>query len=248
MTQNTDVDLFADIQTSDTDDASAPVSDSTDAATDGATDEGSDSQTETEEPAVETVAVVPDGCMSVTEFAAYMTQNLMREKILAGEDLDMSEYVVPQAVYQTVKAQRDRIPHLLVKGPEDTEARVYIKRDEAAEWWRNRKDRLATRGTGAQRASSRTPEDNLSLLGQAVDKSLYAQSRLEMWKSRVEQTAKLVEKYTGFLTEQNVDKDTVALAIQEATDAFNAELARKDAERAAKKAKNPEADTDTTDE
>ena len=243
MTQS-NVDLFADIETSDTD--SSAVSESTD-ATDG-TDATDSTETETanasEESPVETVAVVPEGCMSVTEFAAYMTQNLMREKILAGQEMDMTEYVVPQAVYQTVKAQRDRIPHLLVKGPEDTEARVYIKRDEAAEWWRNRKDRLATRGSGAQRASSRTAEDNLSLLGQAVAKSLYALDRQAMWNVRVEQTAKLVDKYKGFLTEQSVDEDTVALAIQEATDQYNTEKAAKEAEKAAKKSKDADSDTD----
>jgi len=242
MTQsNTDVDIFAGIETAGTstatDDTStenvteATSGDSQDSATDGSGDATVDAP-------VETVAEVPDGAMSVTEFAAHMTQALMKAKITAGLDLDANDYVVPQSVYQTVKAQRERIPHILVKGPDDAEPRVYIKRDEATEWWTNRKERLSTRGTGAQRASSRTAEDNLSLLGAAVYKDLYTSSRLALWTGRKEQTTKLIEKYQGFLKEQSVDVDQVSTTIQEATDRFNADMAAKEAEKAAKAKKS----------
>lgn len=250
----TDVDLFADLPTAN--DAATTGADATseDQAT-GTDDQGmetSDSESvsdsaenddNAEEAPVATVAQIPDGAMSVTEFAAHMTKTLMRAKFEAGEDLDSSEYVVPQAVYQTVKAQRDRIPHVIVKGPEDTEGRVYILRDEATEWWTNRKERLANRGQGAARASSRTPEDNLILLSEAVKKNLYAKDRRALWVDKVEQSARLVEKYQGFLNDAKVDEKTIALALQEATDQYNAEKAQKEAEKASRKAKNSNAET-----
>jgi hypothetical protein len=205
--------------------------------------EGADvSESDTPERPIETVAVVPDGAMSVTDFAAHMTQTLMRNKFAAGEDFDQSDYVVPQAVYQTVKAARDRIPQVMVKGENDAEARVYILRDEATTWWLARRDRLSTRGSGTARASSRTADDNLALLGAAVEKYLYALSRQKMWNERVDQNAKLIDKYKGFLSDQSVAEDTVTLTIQEATDNFNAEQAKIAAEKAAKAKKPATAD------
>lgn len=202
------------------------------------TEDNTDSQSESDENErpVETVAVVPDGAMSVTDFAAYMSSVLMKKKFAANEDIDPSDYVVPQAVYQTVKATRDRIPQVNVKGPEDEQARVYILRDEAEAWWLARRDRLSTRGSGTARASSRTADDNLALLAAAVEKSLYALSRKAMWDERVEQAAKLIDKYKGFLADQSVNEDTVTATIQEATDRFNAEQAAKAAEKAKKPA------------
>jgi hypothetical protein len=247
---DTNVDIFAGI----TDPAPADTvtaADATDAVSDTASETSAsaeDSQSETPDPPVVTVAEVPTGAMSVTEFAAHMTQVFMRAKILAGEDLDQNDYVVPQSVYQTVKAQRDRIPHILVQGPDDAEPRVHILKDEATEWFTNRKDRLSTRGTGAQRASSRTAEDNLSLLNAAVYKDLYTQSRLDLWTGRKEQTTKLIEKYQGFLKDQSVDADTVSLTIQEATDRFNTDMAAKAAEKEAKAKKSGKTETDTSDD
>lgn len=241
-TTTTNVDIFDGIADS------APVStDTPDSGSDETVSETPDETDSSQSDApVATVAEVPDGAMSVTEFAAHMTQVFMKTKILAGQDLDANDYVVAQSVYQTVKAQRDRIPHVLVKGPDDAEARVYILKDEATEWWTNRKDRLSTRGSGAQRASSRTAEDNLTLLGAAVYKDLYTSSRLTLWTERKEQTTKLIDKYQGFLKDQKVDADTVSLTIQEATDRFNSDMAAKAAEKAAKAKKSGK--TDETDE
>jgi hypothetical protein len=241
-----DVDIFDDLSNP------APVGTGAEAASEDqlseANTESADSQnsgdTDNDESPVETVAQVPDGAMSITEFAAFMTKTLMKEKFEAGEDLDMSEYVVPQSVYQTVKAQRDRIPHVLVKGADDTEARVYILTVPATEWWKARKERLATRGSGAQRASSRTPEDNLNLLATAVNKSLYAIDRRELWVNRVAQTAALVDKYRGFLNDAKVAEETIELAIQEATDQYNADKAEKEAEKASKKGSKDKTDED----
>lgn len=222
------VELFEDLPTAD---ASSPA-DSTDApATEAATEPSNESdETKSDQSPVETVAEVPSGAMSITDFAAYMTQTLMKDKFSKGEDLDGSEYVVPQAVYQTVKAQRDRIPHVIVKADDESEGRVYVLKDEATAWWISRRERLATRGTAGP-ASSRTPEENLTLLSNAVAKSLYAQDRSKMWTERVEQAAKLVDKYKGFLSDTDVSTETVELTIQEATDAYNAEKAEKEAEK-----------------
>jgi hypothetical protein len=235
MTQS-DLDIFDGLATAETstDDVSVTDQANADATSETAADT-SEQTSDQEESPVETFAEVPEGTMAITEFASYMTQLLMRKRFEAGEELDGSEYVVPQSVYQTVKAQRDRIPHVIVKGPEDKEGRVYVKKDEATEWWLNRRDRLATRGTGAKAASSRTPEENLTLLSVAVGKALYAKSRQTMWTQRVEQSDNLVEKYKGFLSDANVSEDTITLTVQEATDAFNAEQAEKAKEKASKK-------------
>lgn len=236
----TDVDIFAGID--DKPVTGEATTDSTENPTDNSVNptpaEGDNANDSQNDAPVETFASVPDGCVTIQEFAALMTQTMMKAKFEAGEDLDQNDYVVPQSVYQTVKAQRERIPHVLVKGADDAEARVYIKRDEAITWWLNRKDRLSTRGTGSQRASSRSAEDNLTLLSAAVYKSLYADSRLKLWQGRVEQATNLVEKYKGFLTEQKADADTVTLTIQEATDRFNSDQAAKEAEKAAKAKKS----------
>lgn len=181
-----------------------------------------------EDPAVETVSDAPEGAMGVTEFAAFLTHTFMKETIEAGGAFDTVAYIVPQAVYQTVKAAKDRIPHVIVLKEGETEGKVYILRDEALEWWRARRERLATRGTGISKsASQRTPEDNMVLLRAAVAKHLYAESRRVMWTERAADGEKLVAKYQGFLADAKVSDDDVAKVIQEATDVFNAEMAEK---------------------
>lgn len=234
-----DVDIFDGIA----EDTPAPVE--TQEAVQGETPPADSTDNETsdavEEAPVETVSSVPVGALSVTDFAAFVTQQLMRDKIAAGEDLDGSEYVVPQAVYQTVKAAKNRIPHILVKAEGDAEPRVYIMRDEALEWWKIRREHIATRGSGATRASNRTPEDNLNLFMAAVEKALYAKDRLAMWTEKVDQASKLLEKKKVILASQEVTDETVALALQEATDSYNKAKAEKEADRAAKAKKSGDA-------
>lgn len=217
----------------------AVESDTTNTVNSDSTDSNEES-TETEDAKpVETVTEIPAGAISVTDFAQYVTTELMRKAFESGEGVQGNEFTVPQAIYQTVKASRDRIPHVLVKGPEDKEARVYILKDEAFVWWMARREKLKDRGAGATtRASNRTAEENLSLLEGAVEKALYAKARLAMWTERVEQTAKLVDKYKGFLADQEVDTNTVELAIQTATDTFNEEQKQKADEKAAKAKKS----------
>lgn len=225
-----------------------PVSESADAEA-NQTNSADSSSTATPAAPVETFATVPAGTVSVTEFASIVTQRMMRAKIEQGEDLDGSEYVVPQAVYQTVKAQRDRIPHVLVQGEGDKEARVYIKTDEAIVWWLARNERLASRGSGSgARASQRSAEDLLLLLGAAVHKNLYAESRLAMWTKKLEQAGNLVTKYKGFLSDASVSEETIALTIAEATSEFETEQATKEAEKAAKAKKSGETDENSDNE
>lgn len=197
--------------------------------------------TEDTKPPVEVLNEIPAGCVSVTDFAQFITTELMRKAFESGEGIDGTEFTVPQAVYQTVKASRDPIPHVLVKGPDDKEARVYILKDAAFEYWMARREKLKERGvSGSTKASNRTSEENLALLEGAVVKSLYAQTRLKMWTEKVEQTEKLVEKYKGFLKDQEVNTDTVDLAIQTATSEFEAEQKAKADEKAAKAKKSGE--------
>jgi len=173
--------------------------------------------------------------MSVSEFASEVSQRLMREKIVAGEELDGTEYTIPQTVYQAIKAQRNPLPHVLVKDS-DSEPRVYVLFEQAFAAWRDRLAKNKERGTGAGvRASSRTPEDLLMLFGDAVKRALYAVSRKELWESNLEQANKLSAKYRGFLSEAGVEDSVVDVAMTEATTAYKAESEAKAAEKAAKK-------------
>lgn len=207
-----------------------------------------DADPDAPESTVETVSDVPEGAIGVPEFAAHMTQHFMRQRVQDGEEFDGSEYVVAQAVYQTVKAARDRIPHVIVKKVDEKEGRVYILKDEATQWWIARRERLASRGTGISKiASQRSAEDNLVLLAKAHAALLYARDRENMWTGKVADGEKLVEKYKGFLSEQKVNDETMALAMQEAADEYEKERAAKEAERAAKLKKSKKA-TDTPSE
>lgn len=225
-----DIDLFDDLAT----DTEQNVSPDQEQPTDTTTPE-TESQSDVPEAPVETVTEIPADAISVTQFAAHMTQHLMKAKLEAGDDLTGTEYVVPQEVYQTVRAKKDRIPHVLVQGPDDKEARVYILKTPATEWWTERQKRLVERGSGTAAASSRTPEQNLTLLHAAVQKLLWATDREKMWADRKAQSEKLVAKYQGFLADADVSEDTVKLAIQEATDAYAAEQAAKAKEKSSKK-------------
>jgi hypothetical protein len=169
-----------------------------------------------------------DNFVSITEFAAHMTNALFMKAIESGTTPDPSNYVVAQSVYQTVRAQKDQIPHIKVKAAGDEQARVYIDKANATPWWFARTERLATRGTGATaRASSRSPEDNLSLLEQAAYAHQHALSRSALWAERVEQGERKVEKYKGFLSDQDVSEEDVAKAVQTGIDSYHADQAAK---------------------
>ena len=221
-----DVDIFDGLATTENE---TPTDANTDVETES---EGPDTTPETP---VATVSEVPAGAISVTEFAAQVSQLLMREKITKGEELDGTEYTIPQTVYQAIKAQRNPLPHVLVKDS-DSEPRVYVLFDAALVAWRERLEKNKERGTGAGvRASSRTPEDLLMLLADAVKRSHYAIDRRSLWESNLEQAEKLVAKYRGFLTEAGVENSIVDVAIEEAKATYASEAAVKAAEKAAKK-------------
>lgn len=202
--------------------------------------ESNDSTDEVTETPQEVLPAQPEGTVSITDFAAHMTAQQIMAKVAKGENPDGTEYVVPTSVYQTVKAKRDPIPHVLVKAEGDKEARVYILKAEATEWWLARAEKLSTRGQGTARASSRTAEQNLELLADAQKRALYALSRLALWQGKVGQTEKLVEKYKGFLKDQDASEEDVDRAIQDGTDRFNTEQA----EKAAKKSKKSDEDSE----
>jgi hypothetical protein len=201
--------------------------------TDNSTDEATTSN-ETETETEDTSTYLPENpdpsnFVSITEFAAHMSTVQLVAAIKANQDPDPSKhYVVAQSVYQTVKAQRDPIPHIKVKAEGEEQARVFIDKAKATEWWLARAERLSTRGQGgAARASSRTPEDNLRLLGEAAFAAAHAQARLDLWQERVPQVLEKIEKYRGFLGDQDVSEEDVARAIQDGKDRYHAEQAEK---------------------
>lgn len=249
MTSSTDLDIFdgltPDTATSDSETPeTSTANDGSVSDVEASSSTADDSDSNAEERAVETVPEVPEGAVGVPDFAAHMTQYFMKQRVLNDEEFDGSEYVVAQAVYQTVKASRDRIPHVIVKGENDKEGRVYILENEATQWWIARRERLSSRGTGISKiASQRSAEDNLALLAKAVQSNLYANDRMNMWTEKVADSEKLVEKYKGFLSEQKVNDETMALAVQEATQEYERERAEKEAERLSKLKKNAKKET-----
>lgn len=223
------VDIFSDFSTADT---AAPEDEAEKTNETNADDEAE----KTEETPREVLDEVPDGAISVPDFAAFVTQELMKAKFTNGEPLDGTEYTQAVSVYQAIKAQRNPLPHVLVKG-DGEQPRVWLMRDEAFVAWKERLVRLVGRGTGATRASSRTPEDNLILLAEAEKRRLYGLDRKAMWEDDIAQRERLVAKYKGFLKDANVDEETVSTALTEAYDSYQSEKAAKEAEKKSKKEK-----------
>lgn len=210
------------------------------------TDDSDESDSDESENEREILTEAPTGAMSAQQFAAHITALVFSAKIHNNEQVDASDVVQPASVYQTIRAQRDQIPHVWVQSEGQTEARALIYpiagENGAEAWWMARRERLATRGTlGSRPASARTPEDNLTLLAAAQDRYLYACSRRNLWESNVRKATALIEKYRGFLNDQKVDTGQQELAIQTGTDKFNADQAEKASKKATKDKKGKKA-------
>lgn len=237
MTEPTSIDVLDDLTSDEpTTEPAVELTSQEEPSEDEPTEDEPTEETENEEtPEPENILTeVPPGTkvMSITEFAGHMTGVLMQQAVLNGEPPDISKhYVVPQSVYQTVRALRERIPHIKVQSDSDKEAdkeaRVYILVDDAQPWWLARSERLSTRGQGTARASARTPEDNLGLLQDAAYRRTHAVKRQVQWAKAIEDLDKLVVKYQGFLSEQNVSESEQENAIQTGTDQYNSDLAEK---------------------
>ena len=203
------------------------TSDETEADTNGEAEETEESA-EAETDDRPTVSEIPEGAMSVTDFAALLT-------LTEGNPYG---YVVPQSVYQAVKAKNNPLPHVLVKTEDDNQPRVYVLRDEALAAWVDRASRLETRGSGAGKpASKRTPEELKEAFSKedgAVWKSLYADSRRALWDGILEDREKTVDKYARWMKEAGVSADEINDLKASVKEAFDAAEQAKVEEREAK--------------
>jgi hypothetical protein len=171
---------------------------------------------------------VPEGAISVTDFAALLT-------FTEGNPYG---YVVPQAVYQAVRAKRDPLPHVLVKTEDDNAPRVYVLRDPALAAWADRAARIETRGTGAGKpASKRSPEElseAFSKVDGAVWKLEYARARRDMWDEILTDRDRTVSKYRRWMREAGISADEISDLESSTRKAFEAEVQAKLEEREAK--------------
>lgn len=97
----------------------------------------------------------PEGCMSVTDFAAHLTMTAMMERMQKGETVDATSYVNYTNVLNACKAKRDPLPTVLVQDA-DGSVRPYIPVNEGTEAWNNR----PVRGSGEGRATSGRLDDD----------------------------------------------------------------------------------------
>jgi len=116
---NTDVDIFADLASDEDNDADF---DTTDANADTDTDSndevpGADSETGSADE--ESLTEIPDGALSVQEFA----------ELLTFADRRPFGYVLPQSVYQWANAKNGNAPVVKVKMAGEKASRTYILND-----------------------------------------------------------------------------------------------------------------------
>jgi predicted dehydrogenase len=150
------------------------------------------------------VTELPEGTLSVTDFAKYMT----RKKIEQGED---DFFVLPQTVYQRVNRKSDPLPHVILretKEAKDTDGtvkleesdRVYVLVNEAEAVWDN------VRVRGERTGPSRTSEDvadRLLRAGKARVRLAAIQKRFARVSDQLAKQETLVGKYDSLLGEDN---------------------------------------------
>src|SRR6185503_20555389 len=146
----TELDLFSDM-TAETETGDDENLDETETVESDDTEETEDEEAETTEDTRPTVSEIPEGAVSVTDFAMALT-------FLPDNPYG---YVVPQAVYQAAKAKKDPLPHVLVKTEDDNQPRLYILKEEALAAWADRASRNEGRGTGAGKPASKRSADEL---------------------------------------------------------------------------------------
>lgn len=177
-----------------------------------------------------TVSEVPEGAVSVTDFAMALT-------FLEGNPYG---YVLPQEVYQAVKAKKKPLASVLVKTEDANQPRVYVLKDEAMAQWAERAANNEGRGSGAGKPGSKRSADELreafTKEDGAVWRLCYANERRNLWDGVVTDRQKTVEKYHRWMTDAGISVDEIADLIAETKKSFDAAEQAKIEEREAKKA------------
>lgn len=228
----TNVDLdFADLATEVTDTASASVTTSNDAdqqPTSTSEQAGGD-EAPREWPKriqVANPSDVPDGCVSIPQFAEHMTRLQMRAEFEAAAKGETYEgptgQVLPQSVYQATKAERNPLPSVIAyaevtdaNGETKVTEKQYIPLQEAEEAWPNRR-----RGAAAL-DSEVDPEKIARIAGKRRYDLAQAEERLARLTEKVNRLRELVAKSNSRLPE-------VGKTWQDAIAAYDAVLADKE--------------------
>jgi hypothetical protein len=134
------------------------------------------------------------GLMTAREFAAYMTVQKVRSAT-PQQLADATSLVVPEsAIYAAMRAQRHPLPVVLAAD----KAMLPVAQAEAA--WNAR----PVRGEGAP-SSKRTDADLLKVAAKARATHAELLARLANLQERVDKAKAVVDRYTGWLTERNLD-------------------------------------------
>lgn len=226
---------------------SVAVDEPTDTSSDSdveSNDSDTDSDSETDEAAKVILSSVPEGAMTVGDFAAMLTYTFVEGQ----PGVPAYGQVLPPSVYQAVTAKKNPIAHAYVQQSGDSKPKLYIL-PEAIEQWAQRAAASASRGEGTS-ASKRTPDalrnlfgnvdaDNLAT-GGAVAKLLYAESRRDLWDARVADAKALVEKYRRLMTDAAMTEDEIDDLFAQAAATWHAaaqaKIEAKEAEKGAKSA------------
>jgi hypothetical protein len=165
----------------------------------------------------------PEGSLTVSEFVEKVNNELVRTKVrsLIDEGVDpidaavqaTGEQVAAGSFYQAIKAQRNPMPHYVVRSEFDVDdvdsegnvtgthpevdEKTYIPESEGMEWWQNRPTR-GSGGTGA-RGSEEDIAKRLVRAGKKVQALNAAKARLAKVEELVAKFQGQVDKYEELL-------------------------------------------------
>jgi hypothetical protein len=191
----------------------------------------------------------PEGSLTVSEFAEKVNADIIRNKVqeLLAADVPLvdaavqaaAEQVAAGSFYQAIKAQRNPMPHYVVRSEFDVEdvdaegnvtgthpevdEKTYIPEAEGLAWWQNR----PTRGSGGSGAKG-SEEDiakRLVRAGKKVQALKAAQARLAKVQELVNKFQGQVDKYEELLKGSNhtlADAEKAAEESDEANEEANA--------------------------
>lgn len=214
-------------------------------------DTGAETQNETESEWPKLVNLPagerPEGTVIVSEFVDIVNKALIRERMAAllGEGVDPLDASVqaadaalpPSTFYQSVKAQRNPLPHYVVRSEievdeRDSEGNVtgtktetvektYIPTDVALEWWKNR----PTRGAAGAARSEEDVAKRLVRAGNKIANLTAAEARLAKTQALVEKLREQVAKYDEWLAADGKTRE-------DAVKAHEAKVEKDEAEKA----------------
>ena len=195
----------------------------------------------------------PEGSVTVTEFADHINRLRVRSRVkelIEQEDMDpvdaavqaTADSVAPSTFYQAVRAQRNPLPHFVVRTTQDVEEkdadgnvtgtsakvdeRTYIPLDAATEWWENR----PSKGASGVSRSEDDVQKRLVKAGRKFAQLTAAQERLAKVQAQVDKFTAQMDKYDALLSADGKTRDDAVKAAEDADEATEADKAISDSE------------------